>query len=193
LIRDFYAPRIRAQFEARLNGTSFDRRKWEDQWVHHRKGVSKIKPFKNPAVMAAQLVNHVYAEIVPPLPASKTFDKKRYKNAKSFAQWDPSQVKTTWQTVEWDFPVEQLKKLKGIAFVYRKGNHRLVIQSVALVADGKEVAIEKHTGKTGSSSENNLYKLKLPKKIQANNSCKIRAVIRSEGGNNSYGDILMVK
>jgi len=127
LIRDFYVPRLRAQFEARMNGKPLDRREWEDQWVHHRKGVSKITPFDNPAVAAAQWMHKVFAKPLPPLPASKDFDHTKYKNAKVFAQWDPSQVKTSWQTVEWDFPADQLKKLKGIAFAYSKGSHKLVM------------------------------------------------------------------
>jgi len=193
LIRDFYVPRTRKQFEARANGTSFDRRSWEDRWVNKTKGVSSITPYKNPAVMAAKLVKQAYAETVPPLPASKDFDPKKYKNAKVVAQWDSSQMKTSWVTVEWDVPSKQLKKLKKLAFVFTKGNHMLEIKSVAIVADGQQVSIDKHFGSTGSKSKNNIYTFKLPKKLQANNSSKIRAVIRSKGGTSSQGNILMLK
>jgi len=192
LIRDFYAPRTRKGFEARIKHIKFDRESWENQWVNETKGISKITPYDEPAVMAAKLVKQAYTESVPALPASKNFDRKKYKNAKAFAQWDSSQVKTTWSTVEWDLPESELKKLKGIAFVFTKGNHLLEIQSVAIIADGQQVGVDKHLGSTGDKSKNNLYTIKLPINLQANNSCKIRAIIRSKGGTTSNGDILAV-
>ncbi len=193
LIRDFYAPRIRHQFQARLENKRFNRGAWEDQWVHHRKGISTITPYEHPAEMAAKLVKTAYTTPLPPLPTSKDFTQAKYKNSKQIAQWDPSQMNTSWTSVEWDFPAAELKSLKGIAFVFSKGNHRLEIKSVAIIADGNQIAIDEHTGSTGNSHSNNLYTFKLPKNVQANNSCKIRAVIRSAGGTNSNGDIILVR
>ncbi len=67
LIRDFYAPRMRAIFDARQAGQSFDRTAWEAAWVN-AKGISTIVPYANPAGKAAELVANAYANPLPEIP-----------------------------------------------------------------------------------------------------------------------------
>jgi alpha-N-acetylglucosaminidase len=56
LIRDFYVPRMKAWLEAKAAGKNFDRRAWEEKWLH-TPGVSKIDPYPNPLDAAAKLLS----------------------------------------------------------------------------------------------------------------------------------------
>ncbi len=183
LIRDFYQPRMKAYFEGLKTGKGFNRRQWEEKWVMST-GISKIKPYKNPVDMAAKLVKQAYSEKLPPLPKLNQGD--------VIGDWMPNNISTNWQTVEWTITEEQLKSLLGVKFIYKKGNHRLDIKYVEIVADGKIVAREKHFGYAGIPAKDNVYFLKVPEKVSANNSCSIRAMIRSNGGNNSFGKVVLI-
>ena len=109
------------------------------------------------------------------------------------ANWTASDVSTDWQTKEYKLKATVLKKLKGFAFQYQKGRNRLDIKSVQLLIDGKVVSQKKHLGFTGSANSNNFYELKIPKGIKAKKSCVLRVVIKAEGGNDSFGDIQLLK
>ena len=61
LIRDFYIPRMRGVFENKAEIRSFDRKKWEEQWVHST-GVSPCPPFSDPLEAAAQALDQALAE-----------------------------------------------------------------------------------------------------------------------------------
>lgn len=182
LIRDYYVPRMQQMLESHWSGTAFHQAKWEASWVAST-GVTPVKPYASPATTAQQLVERAYAGKIPTF----TIDK-----ANVIGHWTPAQMKTEWTTIQWELPVSQLKNLQGIRFLYTRGSHRLDIRSVTIVADGQKIAQDKHEGTTGIQHKNNLYTFKLPKHIQANNSCLIKAEVRSEGGTDSYGQLLLV-
>jgi len=182
LIRDFYHPRMAAYLES-LKGKPFNRRQWEEAWVRST-GISKIGPFEDPVDAAAVLVKKAYDEMLP-VAAALT-------EGNSLGNWTPSKMSTEWTKIRWSLPLEKLKTFKGVRFLYTKGNHRLAIQSVALIADGEQVAIEAHNGFTGHAHEGNMYLLELPKAMNANNDCYIQAVIRSDGGTDSYGQVQLI-
>ncbi len=171
-------------FEGLKSGEGFNRRVWEEKWVMST-GVSKIKPYKNPVAMAEKLVKKAYSEKLPALPVLAEGD--------TIADWNPNNVSTTWAEVEWNISEEQLKTLKGIRFIFQKGNHRLDIASVELIADGQVIAKEEHHGNAGKPSKANSYLLEIPKKVNANNGCSIRAKIRTAGGSNSYGKVILIQ
>jgi alpha-N-acetylglucosaminidase len=183
LIRDFYQPRMAAYFES-LDGKPFNRREWEANWVQAI-GISRITPFADPVAKAAELLEAAYAEPLPKTPEVKVGD--------VLGEWTPSLVTGEWTPYDWPLTDEQLKELKGVRFIYTKGNHRLDIKSVALIADGRQVAIETHKGEAGDKHKGNTYLLKIPKDISANNGAQIRAVIRSTHGANSYGTLQLIK
>ncbi len=183
LIRDYYVPRMKMTLEGIIAGKTSDIRAWEMNWLKSQ-GVSRVEPFKHPARSAAELVEIAFAEDLPTIEIAKV---------DGFANWTPKLVKRDWTTVEWDFPVEKLKTFKGVRFHYTHGNHLLEIQSAAIIADGHQVAIDKHNGTTGDVHRNNFYKLKVPENIRANNSCVLRAVIRGSSGTNSNGQVLVVE
>jgi len=185
LIRDFYVPRIRRVLDARLGGKKFDRRAWEAEWVNS-KGVSPEEPYPNPVLAAAEDVEKACAE-------SPSRPSPALESPETIGTWSPDQVKTTWTTMEWDLPAEKMKSLKGVRFLYTKGHHMLRIQSAAIVADGKEIAIDRHPGSAGDRHIDNLYTFHLPENVQANNSCRLRAVVRTDGGTNSWGTVNLVE
>ncbi|QQL44468.1 alpha-N-acetylglucosaminidase [Sulfuriroseicoccus oceanibius] len=183
LIRDFYAPRMQKQLEAMWTGESFNRAQWEAAWVKSL-GLSPVEPYANPALAAAEAVQKAYSK---PLPNAGGDDRE------VVGRWTPDQIGTEWTTIEWQLPTAKLKTLKGVTFLYTRGKHRLDIQSAAVIADGNEVAIDKHDGSTGLQHVQNFYRLKIPEGTQANNSCVLRVVVRSDGGTDSFGEVFLVE
>jgi alpha-N-acetylglucosaminidase len=182
LIRDFYRERMRLTFAGLKSGQGFNRGPWEEAWVR-APGVSPCAPYANPLAEAARLVAKACTEPMP---------KVRELRRETIGDWAPGQVSTEWKTVEWRISTEQLRKLKAIQFNYTGGGCRLDAQWVALVADGKEIARDAHFGFAGIPDSQNVYKLKAPAGLQANNDCLIRASVRTDGGTNSRGSVLLL-
>lgn len=183
LIRDYYVPRMQQMLQSHWAGTPFHQAQWEASWVAST-GVSPIKPYDKPAQTAQSLVQKAYAETIPHFSVD---------DALTVGHWSPNQMKTEWTTVRWDLPLDELKQLRGLRFLYTRGKHKLEIRSVSILADGKNLARDKHLGSTGILHHNNLYRFKLPPHIQANNSCQIEVELRSAGGTDSFGRILLIK
>ena len=59
------------------------------------------------------------------------------------------------------------------------------------MADGVDVVVDEHNGSTGITHANNFYSLAVPAGTQANNSCTLRATVRSDGGTDSTGMVVM--
>lgn len=182
LIRDFYVPRMQQRLAALINGTNFNKASWEESWVNAR-GVSSMDPYPQPSRKAAELVTAAYAE---PLPKPSSLQ------GEIIGTWSPGTVGTDWRVVEWPLTAEQLAKLKGVRFQFTSGSHRLDIRYAAVVADGTVVAEDRHDGTTGDVHTNNIYRFRLPAQFPSNNSRVIRAEIRSSGGNQSNGQILLL-
>ena len=70
------------------------------------------------------------------------------------------------------------------------GAHRLDVQSAALLINGEQVSIDVHDGVTGTRSSNNVYRLEL-KARPVNAVVTLRASVRSDGGSDSNGEILI--
>ncbi len=183
LIRDFYVPRMQRKLAATVDGTRFDKAEWEAAWVNAT-GVSKIEPFANPAMSAAELVNAAYAESIPKAEATA---------GEVIGTWNPSTVGTDWRVVEWPLTSEQFARLKTVRFVFTSGNHRLAIRKVTVVADGAVVGEDRHDGSAGNAHSNNAYRFNLAPGISANNSRVLRAEVRSEGGDQSNGQVLLAR
>ena len=177
LVRDFYRERMRLSFEDK----NFNRSAWEAKWVNAT-GVSKVDPFPDPVAAAARLVKEASEKV----PNTARFE------GEIIGRWLPGQMKTDWITLEWPLTTDQLKKLKGVHFRYDSGNHRLEAQSVAVIADGVEIARETHDGYAGAPSSRNTYRLKLPANVRANNGAVLRVICKSGGGTDSTGSVLLV-
>lgn len=180
LIRDFYVPRMQARITAMRAGLSFDRATWEAAWVNST-GVSPITPYADPAAKARELFEAAYAEVLDEQPDMDLI----------IGRWYPDQMNTAGVVLEWDFPAGKLAELEGVTFTYTAGAHRLDIRRAAIVADGVDVVVDEHNGSTGITHANNFYSLAVPAGTQANNSCTLRATVRSDGGTDSTGMVVM--
>ena len=98
----------------------------------------------------------------------------------------------TWKDLGWTITAEV--KQPGpldVALVYQHGQHALQIQSVTLIEDGREIGRDEHVGVTGAAHEKNTYHLRIAA-IKTGSTYTLRAHIRSNGGTDSYGDVLAV-
>ena len=180
LIRDFYVPRIEAYLKSKEDGTGYNQNEWEDKWLH-TPGISKVKPYKDPAATAYKIVSSVM-KAKPELITE-------VKEGDVIGEWTPGTIKDKWVTLEWPIDASKISKIAGVKFKYTKGSHRLDIKSAELVCDGSTVAKDVHNGSTGVSNNRNVYHFKLRKKVRANNGALIRATIKSSGGTDSYGQV----
>lgn len=107
------------------------------------------------------------------------------------AQWKSGETTEQVATRDWDI-TKSVKKAGPVTvtFQYTSGQHRLDIQSTALLVNGQQVAIDTHDGVTGSKNSNNVYRLSL-QDLPAAATITLRAKIRSDGGADSNGDILI--
>jgi len=107
--------------------------------------------------------------------------------------WKESQMSREWKILKWDIPIDKLKEMAGVLFFFRKGNHRLDIKSVSLFINGEKVSQDEHLGYAGIPSSDNNYILipfSMPDHITESN---IEAVIKSNAGVVSYGDLFLLK
>jgi alpha-N-acetylglucosaminidase len=182
LIRDFYVPRMRALTSAMAEGKPFDRNRWEAAWID-KPGISAVVPFERPAQEATDLVKAAYAEPVAMARAAE---------GEVIGTWEPGKVKVDWSVVEWPLDASLLEKLGGVRFQFTGGHHRLDIREVAVVADGRVIATDKHDGEAGDVHRGHVYRFEIPAGTRANNTLVIRAEVRSLVAANSYGKVFLV-
>lgn len=182
LVRDFYRERMARVLVALKTGERFDKNAWELSWVA-ASGISQAVPYADPVNAAAELVGKALAEKVP-VPAVDTKDVA--------GDWTPATVPADWKRLEWTLTADQLKRMKGVLFVWQGGRNRIDIREVTVVADGREIAADRHEGIAGRTDKDNRYQLAIPERVQANNGCKITAVVRGGGGTDSHGLIRLL-
>jgi hexosaminidase len=110
-------------------------------------------------------------------------------NHNKVAEWNPTLTPADWKNVT--FKTGGQIKTAGtyeVVFLYNKGKFALDISEVALLEDGQQVAIDKHTAFSGTKLDGIVYKLKLPK-YKAGSKYTLRARIRGNGGTDSYGEV----
>jgi hexosaminidase len=115
-----------------------------------------------------------------------------FKPAVRLGTWAPEAMSETWKDLEWTITAEV--KQPGpldVALVYQHGQHALQIQSVVLIEDGREIGRDEHLGITGAAHDKNTYHLRVTA-TKAGSTYTLRARIRSNGGTDSYGDVLAV-
>ncbi len=182
LVRDFYLIRMKWVLKSLKTGVKFEKKSWEINWVESV-GISEIEPFNDPLEAAKILFKKAVEEQIPLL-----------KNDKGIyiGEWSSAIINEEWKSVEWSLTSEQLKRLKGITFLYLKGENRLDIKSVSLIADGKVVSRDNHIGFAGKPSHKRNYLFQIPKKVLGNNGCSIRAIVKSNGGIDSRGVLKLI-
>ena len=114
-----------------------------------------------------------------------------YHTMQPVGKWTPREVTEQYAQRSWDIT----SQLTGIGkyvttFRYAHGAHRLGIQRVELLANGRPVSTDTHRGVTGTASEANTYTLEL-NALHPGTKYEIRAAIRSEGGTDSNGTVYL--
>ncbi len=183
LIRDFYAPRMNAYFDALKANQPFARAQWEEAWVM-REGVTQVKPLPFPLKTAQEWVMKASNEKMPQINVDA---------GHLVGEWFPEQISTQESILEFDVPLDQLKASKRISFNFKQGKHRLEIKWVAIELDGDEVWRETRQGIAGTPSQGNQYSYQLSESSKGNNSCKIRMSVRTDGGSDSKGQVRLLK
>lgn len=181
LIRDYYLPRWQHYFESKKTGKNFDFETWEKEWVTDRTGVNAIQPYGDP-VEAAQAIIARTRNITP----------DQTEDGEVTGTWSPAEVSSEWKEITWNIPASRLASLKGVLFQYVRGANKLDISEVSLIADGKEACKVTQDGTTGTVSRNNYYKLQIPAGTTGNNTCFIRAKVRSDHQADSYGNVRLI-
>jgi hexosaminidase len=105
--------------------------------------------------------------------------------------WKSGETTEKFAMKKWDLtPLVKKPGKYAIEFQYTGGEHRLDIESAEILADGKSVAQDKHAGRTGASNDQNVYYLNIPE-VKAGATCTLQASVRSDGGTDSKGDVLL--
>ncbi len=103
--------------------------------------------------------------------------------------WTSGQVGTEFVELMW--PVQSAVRRAGAyqaEFQFSGGEHRLDIEWVELLENGKPIARDAHAGRAGGESRANLYRFML-KSVKTGATYAIRAKVRADGGSDSNGDV----
>lgn len=107
--------------------------------------------------------------------------------------WKSGETSESWAVKEWD--LSQYLKAAGdydLLFLFSGGGHRLDIEWVELVENGQPISRDEHPGRAGGEHKDNRYKLSL-KQVKPGAKYVVRANVRSDGGNDSNGDIYLFR
>ena len=104
-------------------------------------------------------------------------------------QWKSGEIGESYNVVEFDITKHITKRGQyDIMFRYTGGAHRLDIEWVKVLGDGKVIAEDEHFGTTGARNEGNTYSVKVDK-VKKGSTFVLRANVRADAGNNSNGII----
>jgi len=148
--------------------------------------VEKLSDFK-----AITVVNRKQYSL--PLHFPEKYDQfKKY--GELVAEWSPNiiQVKQFG-----DFEINVTGKINEngtyeLAFWYTSGEHRLEIDLVEVFKNGNKITEDDHPAFTGSNSKNNIYTFTIDD-YETGAAFTIRAKVRGDVGNDSYGAVFMKK
>jgi hexosaminidase len=106
--------------------------------------------------------------------------------------WKSGDIGETFSDHEWDITPSITKAGSWqIMFAFTGGDHRMDIKKVELLEDGAVIATDEHDGRTGSDDRANLYKVSLSA-VKPGAKYVIRAQVRTDGGNDSNGNIYVL-
>lgn len=107
------------------------------------------------------------------------------------AYWKSGSTTETYAVQEWDIStVVQGRGDYRAMFIFTGGEHRLDIEWAELVVDGGTPIRDTHAGKAGGVTERNEYMFK-GVVAKAGSKVILRASVRSDGGNDSAGEIFV--
>lgn len=107
----------------------------------------------------------------------------------AFAKWTPQRVSTEWKSVEFDATGSVVADgIHRAVFQFTGGSKKLQMRNVELLRDGKVIAKDPHEGESGGRSINAAYRLPVDGH-QSGARYTLRAELRADGGNDSFGGI----
>lgn len=114
-----------------------------------------------------------------------------FKPAVQLGTWAPEAMSETWKDLEWNI-TSAVRKTGSldVQMLYQRGAHALDIQSVTLLEDGQEISRDEHKGRTGATHVDNNYHLQIGA-VKPGATYVLRARIRSDGGTDSHGVVLL--
>lgn len=179
LVNDYYFQRYLIWWEALDAEKLADYKTFETSWVEGR------TPLANP-VPADPLALLAHVKTLPS-------DLDRPTPGEVIGRWTPGELSTDWRELAWPIPYDTLKAAKRLRFRWTKGTHGLDIAEVTVEMDGKEVQKFTPNAFAGIDSRNTILRFALPSDATGNNGCRIRAKVRGNGGNHSYGTLEIYK
>ncbi len=107
-------------------------------------------------------------------------------------RWSPKEARTDGFTMRIDV-TGKIKRAGTILVLWRytRGAHGVWIKRTALLADGKEVAVDDHRGWTGASHRDNTYTLNLDQ-FSPQAKYEIVGDLQSSGGTDSSGEVWII-
>ena len=109
------------------------------------------------------------------------------------AGWNPSTINQDYQVRTMDFSKHVGSGGQyAILFDYSKGGHAAQMKEVELLENGKVVSSDRHTGRTGYENSKRVFQLEL-NQVEPHAQYQLRFSIRSDGGSDSTGRILLYR
>ena len=182
LTAGYYLERCRRYADAERFGKPADIAAFENRWVAERLPLPDPGPaFRlDETEPLVKLMDSITAVVVPNL------------GGETVGAWSPTGLSADWGVREWTISLKDLRSASALRFRYTKGAHRLDIDTVEIVADGKIVFSAQPNGFAGTPSRRNFIRLDIPDDATGNNSCVLRARVRGNGGNDSYGVLELI-
>jgi hexosaminidase len=110
---------------------------------------------------------------------------------KPAGEWKSGQTSEEWAELTWDVPVTGAGTYQ-LTFNFIHGEHRLDISKVELLQGGQVVSMDEHEGRAGGEHRRNTYTLKV-ESYKPGATYQVRARVRSDGGNDSNGQLFFYK
>lgn len=183
LVGGYYRGRWAQWAEARGAGKPFDQGAWQERWIT-TPGNAAAQPFPDPLGRAREL-----------LATAGAWDNQAIllqAQGAAVGAWKSGEMTESYADHDWEVAASLQKSgAYAFQFKYTGGSHRLDIARAALLVNGTEAAADEHEGTTGVRNENNVYRLVLKSDVPAGAKVTLRTRIKSAGGTDSNGEVLM--
>lgn len=182
LIGTYYIPRWQKFFANMDTDTKENIRDFEKAWTDTPSKLDNT-PSADPVAAASELAQLINK----PLPAGAKVQ------TAPVAEWKSGQLTTEWTQHTWPIKGEMLTPTTLLRFSYTSGSHRLEMRNVRILEDKQPLATDKHAGQTGLDNSGNQYRLTIEGPIDPQKTYTLQAEVRTDGGNDSNGQLLIVK